>query len=76
MTRHNSPLPSVWYKYNTIYSNRISHLHRYVDKSTLPVSFLEMETTEALRLAQIHNSTDKVHHEVNTKEKVYINQSS
>lgn len=29
-----------------------------------------MEPVKALRLAQIHNNTDKVHHELNTKEKV------
>ena len=70
VNRHNGPLPSVWYKRYTISFNRISHLVCYVFKSTLPVSFLEMEKTEALRLVQIHNSTDKVDHEVNTKEKV------
>lgn len=34
--------------------------------------YTEMEPFEALRLAQIHNNTDKVHHELNTKEKIIL----
>ena len=30
----------------------------------------EMETVNVLRLAQLHNQTDRVYHEMNSKEKV------
>ena len=30
----------------------------------------EMETVDVLRLAQLHNQTDRVYHEMNSKEKV------
>lgn len=33
----------------------------------------EMETVNVLRLAHLHNQTDKVHHEMNSKEKVTAN---
>ena len=32
--------------------------------------YTEMETTIVLRLAHLHNQTDRVYHEMNTREKV------
>ena len=63
--------------FDCVSSPGISHLFRayiYIFAIFLHViTFFcqtEMETVDVLRLAQLHNQTDRVYHEMNSKEKV------